>query len=114
MLVLSHRQGALNSRNFSLELSNVLLSNDNPKFHSLAPIQKNEQELVKFLPTSHYGGTSGSGCLMSVTSQWLLSSLATGNGTSSGRHRQGGKEGVLKEAYPVWVSSGGPPAASEA
>lgn len=47
---------------FSLALSDVLLSNDNPEFYSLTPIQKSEQDPVKFLPTSYHGGTSGSGC----------------------------------------------------
>ncbi|VCX15833.1 unnamed protein product, partial [Gulo gulo] len=37
---------------------------------------------------------------------------ARGDGTSSRKHRQGGKEGVLKEAYLGGASSGGPPAAS--
>lgn len=68
MLVLSNRQGSLNLGVLKRELSNVLLSNDNPGFCSLTFIQKSEQEPVKHLPTSYHGGVLGSGCYTPLTS----------------------------------------------
>ena len=95
MLVLSNRQGTLNSGVLRLELSNVLLSNDNPGFCSLTSVQKSEQEPVKHLSMSYHGGILGSACYTPLMSHWLRFSLATGDGTSSGRYMPGRKEGVL-------------------